>query len=98
MRSLITVQLGGYANYVGAHFWNMQARLTPALAAAPRASLSHAPALSRSAQDDAAGWADTHDGAASPFAELDSGVLYRAGGTAKARLRTCMCPCAGRDG
>ena len=34
MRSLITVQLGGYANYVGAHFWNMQARaalLTPLL-------------------------------------------------------------------
>jgi hypothetical protein len=39
MRSLITVQLGGYANYVGAHFWNMQARaalLTPLLRLARR--------------------------------------------------------------
>ena len=26
MRNLITLQLGSYANYVGAHFWNMQAR------------------------------------------------------------------------
>jgi hypothetical protein len=26
MRQLITLQLGSYANYVGAHFWNTQAR------------------------------------------------------------------------
>lgn len=27
MRSVLTLQLGTYANYVGAHFWNLQARL-----------------------------------------------------------------------
>ena len=54
-------------------------------------------ALSCSAQDDAAGWADTHDGAASPFAELDSGVLYRAGGTAKARALICTPVCHARE-
>ena len=43
MRSLITVQLGGYANYVGAHFWNMQVRFgfrAPRAALAPRRALS----------------------------------------------------------
>ena len=25
-RAIITVQLGHYANHVGAHFWNMQVR------------------------------------------------------------------------
>ena len=24
MREVVTVQVGGYANYVGAHFWNFQ--------------------------------------------------------------------------
>ena len=29
---ILTLQLGGYANYVGAHFWNFQARpLRPSL-------------------------------------------------------------------
>ena len=27
-RAIITVQLGHYANHVGAHFWNMQVRST----------------------------------------------------------------------
>ena len=26
-RAIITVQLGHYANHVGAHFWNMQVRI-----------------------------------------------------------------------
>lgn len=50
-------------------------------------------ALSRGAQDDAAGLAESHGGGASEFAELDAGVLYRTGGTAKARfvaLQTCV--------
>jgi hypothetical protein len=33
MRQLITLQLGSYANYVGAHFWNTQARCTHAWSA-----------------------------------------------------------------
>jgi len=52
-----------------------------------------AAALSRGAQDDAAGLAESHGGGASEFAELDAGVLYRTGGTAKARfesLETCV--------
>jgi hypothetical protein len=80
MRSLITVQLGGYANYVGAHFWNMQVRTSCATSA-----LRSLRAEPRLLQDEAAGLAEAHDGAASPFAELDADVLYRCGGTAQAR-------------
>ena len=56
---------------------------------APRSSRAEA----QRAQDEAAGLAEGHDGAASPFAELDADVLYRSGGTAKARpFAACVAP------
>ena len=33
MREVVSVQLGGYANYAGAHFWNLQDEALAAAAA-----------------------------------------------------------------
>ena len=91
MRQLITLQLGSYANYVGAHFWNMQARrrlvqhacarVLPAACALSSSPAAYARGLKRRLlsphQDEAAGLAEAPDDDGAAFSELDESVLYR---------------------
>ena len=91
MREVVTVQVGGFANFVGSHFWNFQVINSIRFASGvplPRDSCSPPPAP----QDELLGLAD--DPGADPVfrtAALDMDVLYRAGEThqveAPARLR-----------
>ena len=86
---VITLQFGGFANFVGAHYWNIQARLytvhsPPTLYCIPWHPVIACPlnGLVWAVQDELAGLAeqDAHRGVAD---QVDSNVLFRQGEDAR---------------
>jgi hypothetical protein len=89
MREVVTVQVGGFANFVGSHFWNFQVidgclpvSISFHCSRSQRSSASSPAHLLVLPQDELLGLAD--DPGADPVfstAALDMDVLYRAGET-----------------
>ena len=71
---IVTLQLGNYANYVGAHFWNIQARSFPGHASLRASQPDAARGSGDSAQDELHATSDE-----ATRNSIDWDVLYREG-------------------
>lgn len=88
---VITLQFGGFANFVGAHYWNIQVTLPPGSCCKAVYSLTKNNSLLTDAgcidaQDELAGLAEREEfsGVAD---QVDSNVLFRQGEDARVRCK-----------
>ena len=74
-RPMITLQCGNYANYIGAHFWNLQVAKLPVFSLYSGCSLQEAGFVYGG-----------NDGGSGELLEVDNDVLFREGLTMKGEV------------